>query len=73
MPFNSKAVKILRERESLTRQDLAKILGVSEVSVRHYENNVRKPGIKILDELYQLATQRGHEDLNFYSPKKENW
>ena len=71
MPFNGKAVLELRERESLTQSQLARLLEVCPSTISFWENYVKDPTVGHLDRLYSLADKRGHEDLIFYrSPIK---
>lgn len=50
----SKYIKKYREKQFLTQEDLAKILGVSYVSVNRWENGHFKPTMKIKRKLNLL-------------------
>lgn len=45
-------IKRLRKQRHLTQKELAKSLGVAEITIRQYENNNRTPTLSIL---YQIA------------------
>lgn len=49
-----RAIKELREKEFLTQEDLAKILGVSFISVNRWENGHFEPTMKIKKKLNAL-------------------
>ena len=48
----SKRLKLLRESKSLTQKQLAKILGVTEVSIQRFEYGTSRPN---LDKIAFLA------------------
>lgn len=70
MPFNGELVKKLRERENWTLSDLAQILEITLQQVSNYELGKSNPKVHILDKLYEVAGDRGYNDLDFYEPPK---
>ena len=52
-------IKEYRERKFLTQEELAKILGVTKVSVTRWETGKFEPTMKIKKKLYQLFTEAG--------------
>lgn len=54
-------IKALREKLIISQDELAKILGVSFVSVNRWENGHHEPTIKIKRKLVQLLKENGIE------------
>lgn len=54
-------IKTLREKLIISQDELAKILGVSFVSVNRWENGHHEPTIKIKRKLVQLLKDNGIE------------
>jgi DNA-binding transcriptional regulator YiaG len=54
-------IKALREKLIISQDELAKILGVSFVSVNRWENGHHEPTIKIKRKLVQLLKDNGIE------------
>lgn len=50
----SKNIKYYRLRKSLTKNDLAKLIGVSSMAISNYENGKRKPDMETLKKLAQV-------------------
>lgn len=51
-------LKELRKNKKLTQKQLAELVGLSEMSIRRYENDVNEPTIEILSKIaYALETQ----------------
>jgi transcriptional regulator with XRE-family HTH domain len=41
-------IKKYRKRKGLTQKELGAVLGLAEITIRQYENNMRKPKYEIL-------------------------
>lgn len=54
-------IKALREKLIISQDELAKILGVSFVSVNRWENGHHEPTIKVKRKLVQLLKENGIE------------
>lgn len=54
-------IKALREKLIISQDELAKILGVSFVSVNRWENGHHEPTIKVKRKLVQLLRENGIE------------
>ncbi len=54
-----KMIKKYREHEFLTQTELAKILGVSLVSITRWETGHNEPTIKVKKKLYDLFIKAG--------------
>ena len=50
-------IKEYRERKFLTQEELAKILGVSKLSVTRWETGKFEPTMQIKKKLYQLFVE----------------
>lgn len=54
-------IKALREKLIISQDELAKMLGVSFVSVNRWENGHHEPTIKVKRKLVQLLKENGIE------------
>ena len=54
-------IKALREKLIISQDELAKILGVSFVSVNRWENGHHEPTIKVKRKIAQLIKENGIE------------
>lgn len=54
-------IKALRDKLIITQDELAKLLGVSFVSVNRWENGHHEPTIKVKRKLVQLLKENGIE------------
>ena len=54
-------IKALREKMIISQDELAKILGVSFVSVNRWENGHHEPTIKVKRRIVQLFKENGIE------------
>ena len=54
-------IKALREKMIISQDELAKILGVSFVSVNRWENGHHEPTIKVKRRIVQLLKENGIE------------
>lgn len=52
--FLGKRIKEMRKKADMSQEELGKILGVSKVSVCHWEKEVKKPSSKNLIELSKI-------------------
>jgi len=52
--FLGKRIKEMRKKANMSQEELGKILGVSKVSVCHWEKDVKKPSSKNLIELSKI-------------------
>lgn len=63
-------IKELRKKRGLTQRELANICGLSEISIRSYENNTRKPKI---ENLKKIANSLEVDVTDFYDWNKLNF
>lgn len=54
-------IKALREKMLITQEELAKLLGVSFVSVNRWENGHHEPTMKVKRKLVQMLKENGIE------------
>ena len=52
-------IKEYRERKFLTQEELAKILGVSKMSITRWETGKFEPTMQVKKKLYQLFVEAG--------------
>lgn len=57
-----RAIKKLREKNFITQEELAKLLGVSFISVNRWENGHFEPTMKIKRRLHKLFIEAGIEE-----------
>lgn len=74
--FFGKKLKILRQNVGMTRKELAKKLGITEISVGNYERGLREPSIEkliVLSKLFDVTIEElvGYDDSHFQDKIKE--
>jgi len=72
-------LKKKRQEKNISRDEMAKILNVSQSTISHWENNIRKPSIDMLQEISKhinifpeiIDIFNGKEEKEIYATKKE--
>ncbi len=72
MPFIPESIKLFRERAKISQFSLATLIEVTPQSVLNYEKGRTKPNTAVLDRLYQAASRKGCEDIEFYKLPERN-
>ena len=66
-------IKEIRKKQGLTQKELANLTGLSEISIRKYENNNRKPKIENIKKIANALNVDVFDIINFKNFEASNW
>lgn len=66
-------IKEIRKKQGLTQKELANLTGLSEISIRKYENNNRKPKIENIKKIANALNVDVFDIINFKNFEANNW